>query len=40
MSELETELRETQMERDALRVRVAELEGETRVLREMVGRGE
>lgn len=36
MSELETELREAQSERDALKVRVAELEGETKVLREML----
>lgn len=36
MSELEAELREAQSERDALKVRVAELEGETKVLREML----
>jgi hypothetical protein len=33
MSELETALKETQAERDALKVRVARLEGEVDVLR-------
>ncbi len=36
MSELEAELRETRRERDQLKLRVAKLEGETEVLREML----
>lgn len=37
VAELESALKATQLERDALKVQVAKLEGETRVLREIVG---
>lgn len=36
LSELEAELKETRLERDALKVRLAKLEGETEILRQLV----
>ncbi|KAF2705677.1 hypothetical protein K504DRAFT_387599, partial [Pleomassaria siparia CBS 279.74] len=36
MSTLETELKDTQSERDALKVRVARLEGEVETLRQLL----
>lgn len=37
LAELESALKATQLERDALKVQVAKLEGETQVLKDMVG---